>query len=151
MCIEDDCEGNDPWNSSEPLSLPNVWPRDNSGHVIFTDIGVDMLRAMHVENRRTPEMIKVRDYQIDSSNFDCCSPTTRRRDHRFGSLSQLEPDAVAALAKDIVDGIDLAILSIDMHSPTKFLPGPRNAFRCTPPASSLGGPQIREVVLNLSP
>ncbi|KAH0158788.1 hypothetical protein KCU67_g7375, partial [Aureobasidium melanogenum] len=115
--IEDDCEANDPWNTSKPLQSENIWPRDDAGNVISSRIGVSSLMMMLEKGLLRPELIKIRDYHIEQANFMLCPEKTRIRDYRIGyGKPESEFEAVSALARDLIDGLDIAIISVDMRN-----------------------------------
>ncbi|KAF2797157.1 hypothetical protein K505DRAFT_358666 [Melanomma pulvis-pyrius CBS 109.77] len=99
--IEDDCERNDaellvaaplevPWTG-----LPHVWPRDDAQIVNASEIGATSLRAMFMEKRFHPETIKIRDYRKGNATAS--------------------PEPATTLARSILDGADLAVVSIRIH------------------------------------
>lgn len=152
--VEDDCDRNDPWNTTEPLRSENIWPRDDAGTVLSNQIGVTSFRAMLKDKRLCPETIRIRDYRIDNANFKLCPKTTRIRDYRIGTGTPTVPDSepAAALARDIFDSVDVAIFSLDMQ--TLQLELSENSILKSPslaPGESLCGPQISEVIIGLSP
>lgn len=99
--IEDDCERNDAQLSlAVPQEIPSasslhVWPRDDAHIVRSSEIGAANLKAMLVEKRLHPETIKIRDYRSGNATAG--------------------PEPAAALARDILDGANLAVISICIH------------------------------------
>lgn len=152
--IEDDCDRNDPWNTTEPLQSQNIWPRDDKGTVLSNQIEVISLKSMLENKRLCPKTIRVRDYRINNANFELCPKTTRIRDYRIGggtpTVQDFEP--AAALARDISDGLDIAIVFLDMHtSQVQLSEKSILSSSSLAPEGSLGGPQISDVVIRLSP
>ncbi|TIA30696.1 hypothetical protein D6C78_09426 [Aureobasidium pullulans] len=114
--IEDDCEKNDPWNTLEPFRFPNIWPRNKAGSVLSDQIGVASLRSMLKEGKLRPLTIVVRDYRISPLNSFTCPSTSRNMNYGFGGeLTAPDLKPAPALAKDVLDGIALNVLSITMR------------------------------------
>lgn len=101
-----------------------------------------------------PEMIKVRGYLIEHANFMLCPETTRNRDYRIGyGKPESEFEAVSALARDLTDGLDIAIISVDRQNGA-LKPSEDSIFKSGKVNTEgilVGGPRITEVSICLSP
>lgn len=152
--IEDDCEANDPWNTSEPLRSEDIWPRDDSGNVRSSQIAVASLRWMLEQRLLQPETLKVRDYLINQGNFMLCPETTRTRDYRIGyGKPESQFEVVSALARDLTDGLDIAIISVDMKTGA-LKPSDDSIFKSGKVKTErilVGPPRITEVSIYLCP
>lgn len=113
---------------------------------------------MLVDKRLRPETIKIRDYRIALMNLRWCSETTKTRDYRAGTTINSDPEpaaAAAALARDIIDGADLAIVSVSMRSVN--LPLSDDSILHVPKLAQgqthmcLSGPRVLDMTISLSP
>jgi len=122
--------------------------------VLSDQIGVASFRAMLTDGRLFPETIRIRDYRIDDSNLILCPSVIRTQDYRIATRALQAPavEAAAALTRAIVDGIDVAIVSLCMQTLQ-----PESSRGPTLPSLSLPGggcprqPEVSEVVVYLSP
>lgn len=153
--VQDNCATNDPYNTSNPLRLSEIWPRDTSGHVLTQQIGVKNLRDILTEGSLCPENIIIRDYRIASVNFAVCPETTRTVDYRIHLRKSTTPESAAALAKEIVSDLDLPITSIEMRAVDHVPPSKDSMLfewaRQTNEPRALGSPEIWDVCLRLLP
>lgn len=100
LCIEDDREREDIQLSLlgpqmySPTNTSHIWPRDDAQLVKSSGIGIARLKAMFMEGRLHPETIKIRDYR--------------------GGITEISIEPTAALLKDILDGANLAVVSIQI-------------------------------------
>lgn len=148
--IEDDCEKNDPWYTAKPPEQSDIWPRDDAGFIIATKIGVRELRHMLSEKWLCPATIILRDYRIALHNLGLFPDFTEDRNCRIGTTLEANPERAPALAKDIIDGLDLALVSLSVRivvpplSDNSLIHLPSNNL-------SLNQPQVTEVSIDLSP
>lgn len=76
----------------------NIWPRDSNGKVISEALGVERLKSILLARHICPEKIEIHD--------------------RRTMLAPSDPEVAGALARDILDGADLAMISINMRRET---------------------------------
>jgi len=152
--VQDECASNDPYNSSRPLSSPEVWPRDTSGFILTQQIGVKILRTILAEGTLRPENIIIRDYRIASVNFAICPETTRTVDYRVDLKNSPGREPAAALAKEIVQDLALPITSIEMRA-VNYLPPSEDSmlylWAKQNENRALGSPEIWDVCIKLLP
>lgn len=158
LIIQDECNTLDPFAVPElpsRVSTYRIWPRDDEGIVISSEIGVAELSRILRENLLRPSTIILRDYRIEPINMLLCDEFARFRPLiRKISQATAEPVPLAALVRDVVMGANLDVRSL--------------AFRCAdsgygehsvlssadfrqrfPNGISVGSPVVREVVIEL--
>ena len=99
LCIEDDFDEDAETATPE---TPNIWPRDRNGKVITEVLGLKSLKSMLLARHLCPDKIEIRD--------------------RRTMLAPSDPEVAGALARDILEGADLAITSISMGRDTPQQP-----------------------------
>ena len=92
ILIENDCDRNDPWNTTEHLQSDNTWSRDDIWTVLSTQIGIVAFGTRLEDKWLCLESIRIRDYRIDSTKLELCPETTRTRDYRIGTSTPSVPD-----------------------------------------------------------
>lgn len=159
IIIEDDCKELDPWASSElhlVSSSYDIWPRNNAGKGITSDVGVVDLTTMLREKLLSPKTIKIRDYKIAHVNFQF-SPEMVCLGDLMKETARDTTDAlsVAGLARDVIHGANLAVTSLAIHSAS--LPLAENSvihstsINDRSETSVLEDPRIKEAIIKLSP
>jgi len=109
---------------------------------------------MLVDKRLCPETIRIRDYRIAPGNSEWCPDTINSQNCCTGNNSGVSPMPAAALARDIIDGADLAIVSISMRNKRLPLSGDslaRSLNLAQGRDMSSSAPHITEVRIGLSP
>ncbi|KAL2025290.1 hypothetical protein VTO58DRAFT_103515 [Aureobasidium pullulans] len=113
IVIQDDCEKNDPWNNVYPFQSDVIWPADEDGNIMSEQIGVQNLRAMLLDGRLCPEIIKIRDYRISLTNLYYCPEDHNRKAYRTAGYGQ-DATAVALFARDIIQGLGRSVIDVKM-------------------------------------
>lgn len=113
IVIQDDCEKNDPWNCVYPFQSDVIWPGDEDGNILSEQIGVQNLRAMLLDRRLCPEIIRIRDYRISPSNLYYCPEDHNRKVYRTAGYGQ-DATAVALFARDIIQGLGHGVIDVKM-------------------------------------
>ncbi|KEQ82988.1 hypothetical protein M438DRAFT_39185 [Aureobasidium pullulans EXF-150] len=113
IVIQDDCEKNDPWNCVYPFQSDVIWPGDEDGNILSEQIGVQNLRAMLLDRRLCPEIIRIRDYRISPSNLYYCPEDHNRKAYRTAGYGQ-DATAVALFARDIIQGLGHGVIDVKM-------------------------------------
>lgn len=159
ISIADDSESLDPYVTSELPSLErsyDIWPRNDAGTVVSSEIGVAALQALFRQQRLRPETIVIRDYRIAAVNFDLCSEMSVVRNLFVPkAFDRSDQSPVFALARDVIRSSDLAITSIqlkpgtDPSSQGSALSLPR--FQNQASTLVLGSPGVSVVRIHLSP
>lgn len=86
ICLEDD---SDEFEEMSPSESSAIWPRHEDGQVVAEALGVGLLKAMLAAQQLCPNRLEIRD----------------KRTIRVRS----DPETAAILARDILDGADLAV------------------------------------------
>lgn len=160
IIIEDECRLVDPFAAPELPSLEStyrIWPRNSAGVVKSSEMGVADLSTILREGLLRPREIKVRDYQIESGSF-LIGPEMGRIGSLIGEVSQstAEPVPLAAFARDVIEGANLYIKSISFGTVDHDY-GQNSVLNSSeflekhPNIRSVGGPNITEAVIELSP
>lgn len=151
ICIKDDCDVNDPWNTPDPWQSDDIWPRDDLGKVISSRLGISSLKAMLEDGHLRPETIKVVDYHIHRANLDVrIGRASSGGRHYSGFWSFQDATPAGSLAKDIIESVDVAIVSVDMHT-VQHMSHENGYVRPLDAAqgSNVVGPDVTEVVIDL--
>jgi hypothetical protein len=160
LIIQDECNSLDPFAVPQLPSLDTtyrIWPRDNPGMVITSEIGVAELSRILGERLLCPSTIVIRDYRINPVNMRLCEEFARFRSLvRTIPQDAAEPVPLAALARDVIEGANLNVQSLAFQyadsgygehsvlSSADF----RERF---PDGISVASPSIREAVVKVDP
>lgn len=151
VIIKDDIDRLDPWTAAELPSAAYTyvtWPRDESGKVDTSQIGLADLTQMLRARLLQPTMIKIRDHRPNEGNLDYLS--------FFPELDHLQPlmrpspssNSTPHMARDLLDGVNVALTSL------AILPADSGSLIAGEPfwayMSMIGNPDIGEAVLGLS-
>lgn len=160
LIIQDGCNTLDPFAVPQLPSLDatyRIWPRDDAGIVITSEIGVAKLSDILRERLLCPSTIIIRDYRIDPVNM-----WLREEFARFRSLVRTiqqdaaEPVPLAALVRDVIEGANSDVRPLTFQyaesgygehsvlSSADF----RERF---PNGISVASPSIREAVVRVDP
>jgi len=158
LIIQDECNVLDPFAVPElpsPDSTYRIWPGDNAGIVISSEIGVAGLSRILREKLLRPRIIIIRDYRIEPINMLPCEEFARFRPLiRDIPQAIAEPVPLAVLARDVAERANLDVRSLAFQyadpgygehsvlSSADF----RERF---PNGISIGSPFIREAVIEL--
>ena len=159
LVIQDECNTLDPFSVPKlpsPDSMYRIWPRDNAGIVISSEIGVAELSCMLRERLLCPSTIIIRNYRVDPINMLLCEEYARFRSLVRDILrSEAEPEPLAVLARDVVEGANLDVRSLVFHNVDPGY-GEHSVLNTTeireryPDGVSLASPLIREAALELN-
>ena len=149
--IQDDCEKNDPWNCVYPFHSDVIWPGDEDGNILSEQIGVQNLRAMLLDRRLCPEIIKIRDYRISLTNLYYCPEDHNRKVYRTAGYGQ-DATAVALFARDIIQGLERSVIDVKMLRQSTGTLRELSFFENpdAPPGMSLGSSLVTEVTICFS-
>ena len=159
LIIQDDCDTLDPFsvpNLPSPDSTHRIWPRDNAGIVISSEIGVAELIRMLRERLLCPSTIIIRNYRIDPINMLLCEEYARFRSLvRDIPRSEAEPEPLTVLARDLIkdanlDVQSLAFQNIDPGYGEHSVLNTSEIRERYPDGISLASPLIKEAVLELN-
>lgn len=156
LVIQDEC------NTLDPFAVPDlpssdstfhIWPRDNAGMVITSEIGVAELGRMLRERLFCPSTIIIREYRIEPINMLLCEEFARFRPLiRTIPQAVAEPVPLAALARDAIEGANLDVLSLVFrHCDPGY--GENSVLSSAairerfPNGISVGSPLVREAVI----
>lgn len=135
------------------MESPYIWPR-NKAILDITPItaGVEHLRKLLLVKQICPDVIKVEDYAICPGNVEYCTEKTRTQlaDFHINAYAKDHNGPVATLAKNIIDGANLAVLSVNMQSGTAEIQETNYLTTHNNTDASIGGPQILRVTIELS-
>lgn len=158
LIIQDDSNTLDPFavpDLPSPDSMYRIWPRDDAGMVITSELGVAELSRMLHQKLLRPSTIIIRDYRIEPINMLLCEEFARFRP-LFRKMSQAtaEPVPLAALVRDVVEAANLDVRSLAFqhadsgHGEHSVLSSAdfRQRF---PNGISVGSPVIREAVIGI--
>jgi hypothetical protein len=116
LIIQDECDTLDPFAVPDLPSSDltyRIWPRDNAGKVISSEIGATELSRMLRERLLRPSTIVIRNYRIDPINMLLCEEFARFRTLiRDIPRSATEPEPLTVLARDIIEGANLDVQSL---------------------------------------
>ncbi|THX51895.1 hypothetical protein D6D06_07069 [Aureobasidium pullulans] len=151
IIIQDDCEKNDPWNCVYPFQSDVIWPGDEDGSILSEQIGVQNLRAMLLDRRLCPEIIKIRDYRISLTNLYYCPEDHNRKAYRTAGYGQ-DATTVALFARDIIQGLGRSVIDVKMLRQSTGNLRELSYFRNpdAPPGMSLGSSLVTEVTICFS-
>lgn len=158
LIIQDDSNTLDPFAVPElplPDSTYHIWPRDDAGMVITSEVDVAELSRMLRRKLLRPSTIIIRDYHIEPINMLLCEEFARFRPLiRKTSQATAEPVPLASLVRDVVMGANLDVRSLAFQyadpgygehsvlSSADF----RQRF---PNGISVGSPVVREAVIEI--
>lgn len=151
IIIQDDCEKNDPWKNVYPFQSDVIWPADEGGNILSEQIGVENLRAMLLDGRLCPEIIKIRDYRISLTNLYYCPEGHNRKAYRTAGYGQ-DATAVALFARDIIQGLEQSVIDVKMLRQSTGNLRELSYFKNhdAPPGMSLGSSLVTEVLICFS-
>ena len=163
IIIHDDIEKLDPWNIRyiPTEDYPHtIWPRDETGRVITSEIGIERLTRMLRTRQLRPKMIKIRDYQATNSNFPS-DPDRGEREAvyardliRARAPSGTAPASVAVMARDLVRDAAVSITSLSIGHVEWPIGEEREQYMliANPVETiSVGSPIVAEAMFLLSP
>ncbi|KAI0471184.1 hypothetical protein F4859DRAFT_484666 [Xylaria cf. heliscus] len=92
VCVEDD---SDEFEETLPSESSVIWPRHEGGQVAVDALGVRVLKSMLAAKQLRPDRLEIRDKRTSREPSD--------------------PDTAALLARNILDGADLAITTFSVR------------------------------------
>ncbi|TVY42248.1 hypothetical protein LSUB1_G004071 [Lachnellula subtilissima] len=76
-----------------------IWPRLGDGRVVAEALGVELLKAMLASQQLRPDRLEIRDKRSE-----------------YAANAPLDPETAAILARNILDGADLAITAVTLRA-----------------------------------
>jgi hypothetical protein len=160
LVVQDESNTLDPFavpELPEPGSTYRIWPRDDAGVVVASEIGITELKQILRTKLLCPRTIIIRDYRIDHTNMLLCEEYADFR-NLVRKIPQYaaEPQPLAVLVRDVVDGANLNIESIVFqnvdtgHGIHSVLNSTRYREKY-PGCGSVGSPQAREAIILVDP
>lgn len=154
LVIQDDCEDLDPWSSSRLPRIGeayDIWPRDKAGCVLSGEIGIAELARMIRERLLCPSLVRIRSYEIGKGNLDFGTELGYVRDLiREKAPAGVQNATVVGMARDFVEGANVALTSIEMRSVDHPLADPPVEFREKFEDWSLESPSVAEAAIGIS-
>lgn len=156
LVVQDECNIWDPFSVSElpsPDSKCHIWARDDTSSVIISNLGIAELQHILRERLLHPKTIIIRDYQIGPSNLHLEELAHLRHLVYNNSCTAENRVPLAALAKDIVDGANLDIESLQFRHVdsgfgfTSILSSAE--FLARHPGESVCSPMVTEAVIGV--
>lgn len=93
--LEDDT---DEFRETLPLESDTIWPRHKDGQIVTEALGVELLNSMLVSHQLYPDRLEIKD--------------------KYTAVEQSDPEIAAILARDILDGADLAVTDFVLKKTT---------------------------------
>lgn len=156
LLIQDDCDKIDPYAATELPSAAidyNIWPRDAAGWVVTSEFGIADLAQMLNRRRLCPRVINISDHRPMRHNFNYLSffpeLTHLRGSIRDCSITSTEtPRSEASIARDLIEGADVAITSVTIKHIEQEHASATTAFDEF--TNSRWSPAIKEAVFQLT-
>jgi hypothetical protein len=158
LIVQDECNTLDPFavpGLPSPDSTYRIWPRNESGVVIASEIGVVELSHMLHERLLCPSTIIIRNYRIDPINMLLCEEFARFRTLvRDIPQAAAEPVPIAAFVRDIIEDANLDVQSlvfqhVDPGYGEQSVLSSADFRKRFPDGISVASPAIREAIIEV--
>jgi hypothetical protein len=160
LIIEDECQRVDPWEKYEIPSLDSArhfWPRNEAGSMIESPTGIPELACILQKRLLRPTKIRIRDHQIDRSNFKVCPEMGRIQDMIKQAVSPTATKGVSVpiIARSLVEHTGLDVVYLRFGDKLREVPSDHPCYVGTPRPFTNNAcplkPHVREATLEFSP